>query len=374
MHAGVRAAPHAILGKLTFKNRSSAVLMRTSRNCVLAAVSVLGLVIVLRAQNAMPGASEAATPNADTVETAHALLKQGRENEAIEDLERLATGHPGVRGAYRELGVAYYRIGKLGEAESSFAAAISEDPKDLDSVQMRGLTLFRLGHLSAALPFLERARQWTEASDVDVNYVLGRCYVDAHRYDDARIAFAAQYNLPRDSGAAYVLLAQMLIVLELPEVAGENAQKALALSPNIALAHFALGKVYFARGDFKRAFEEFEKERLINPTYPPLYQFLGDLYSKTGQRQQAQHALTEALSLDQTSTGPFILMGRLFLEDNDPQTAASYLEHAEQMDPSNYITHYLLGQAFRQMGKKEDAKRELDAVSKMHSNEIKSRQ
>lgn len=93
-----------------------------------------------------------------------------------------------------------------------------------------------------------------------------------------------------------------------------------------------VGKVYLAKGDTAHALDQFEQERKINPTYPPLYEFLGDLYTKTAQYQQAQSSLTKALSLDQTSTGPFILMGRLFLDDNDPETAATYLEHAEQMD------------------------------------------
>jgi tetratricopeptide (TPR) repeat protein len=347
--------------------------MRRSAKYALLAVSTLGTVAFAHAQSTMQ-TIPASSAGAGTVEAAHKMIRHGQEQEAIAALQKLVAEHPVARGAYRELGIAYYRTGKLREAESSFAAAASDGPKDLESVQMQGLTLYRLGHLAAALPYLERARQWTETSDVDVNYVLGRCYIDARRYDDARLAFAAQYGLASESGAAYALVAQMLLALELPEAAEDNAQKALELSPNIAMAHFALGKIYMARGDYKQALEEFEKERSINPTYPPLYQFLGNLYSKMGQLQQAQHALTEALSLDQTSTGPFILMGRLFLDDNDPQTAVSYLQHAEQMDPSNFVTHYLLGRAFGQMGRQEDAKREFDLVSKIHSENFNALQ
>jgi tetratricopeptide (TPR) repeat protein len=348
--------------------------MCTALKNVVMALSVFALAAFTHAQNASQTSSASATASAETVETADEMLKHGRQQEAIDVLLKLVTERPDTPGANRELGIAYYRTGKLKDAESSFAAAMSDDLNDRDAVQMRGLTLYRLGRPEYALPYLERARQRTETSDVDVNYVLGRCYIDAREYDKARSAFATQYGLDPESGAAYALVSHMLLIVELPEVAAENAQKALKLSPNIAMAHFVLGKVYLARGDFKQALKEFEEERIVNPTYPALYQFLGDLYSKMGQRQQAQHALTEALSLDQTSTGPFILMGRLFLEDNDPQTAVSYLQHAEQMDPSNFITHYLLGQAFRQMGRKEDAKRELDVVSKMHSDEIKSLQ
>jgi tetratricopeptide (TPR) repeat protein len=315
-----------------------------------------------------PASSEPTT--AMTLEIAHTKLVNGHEREAIDALQQLVAAKPPVKGAKRELGIAYYRTAKLVDAEQSFAAAMAEDPDDQKSVQMRGLTLYRLGRPSAALQYLEHARQWNPDSDVDVNYVIGRCYLDSHRYDDARAAFAAQYRLDPVAGAAYLILAQILLTLELPEMAEGNANKALQISPNIALAHFILGKIYLARRDTSHALEQFEQERKINPTYSPLYQFLGDLYIKTGQLKEAQHSLTEAISLDQSNTGPFILMGMVFLDENYPETAVSYLEHAEQMDSSNFITHYLLGRAYRQMGRKEDAKREFDTVSKIHSADI----
>jgi tetratricopeptide (TPR) repeat protein len=160
----------------------------------------------------------------------------------------------------------------------------------------------------------------------------------------------------------------MLLREERPDEAAPKARKALELSPEIALAHFALGKIYLAKGNTDDALKEFESEVKINPTYPPVYEFLGNLYIRTTKFREAQQALTLALSLDQTATGPFILMGKLFLSDGDPQTAATFLEHAEQMDSGNYITHYLLAQAYRKMDKKDMAKRESDIVSAMHSD------
>lgn len=79
-----------------------------------------------------------------------------------------------------------------------------------------------------------------------------------------------------------------------------------------------------------------------------------------------------AISLDTSRTGPFILMGKVLLRRNDPQSALLYLKHADKMDSNNYITHTLLGQAYRTLGQEEDAKRELDAASKIQaSGELK---
>lgn len=311
--------------------------------------------------------SSSNTTASPTVEDAMTKLEHGQPAAAIDALRRLAAENPPVKGASRGLAIAYYRTGRLDEAEKAFTAAMAEDPSDLESVQMRGLTLYRMGRQSDAIPFLDRARQWTSKANVDANYVLGLCYMHSQRYDEARTAFAAQYSLSPESGAAYLIMAQMLLHDELPELAAQNAEKALKLSANLPLAHFMLGKVYLAKSDTTRARYEFEQERKINPAYPATYEWLGDLYTRTGQYQQAQEYLTKAISLDQSSTGPYILMGKAFLNDNDPQTATEYLQHAEQMDPGNYITHYLLAQAYKAVGKAEDAKREFEIVSKLHS-------
>jgi tetratricopeptide (TPR) repeat protein len=303
-----------------------------------------------------------------TVTDTREKLQNGQPQQAIADLQQQAAKQPPVPGASRSLGIAYYRTGKLIDAEQAFAKAMAQDPADVESIQLRGLTLYRLGRPADAIPFLERVRQWTPNANADANHVLGLCYMNARRYDDARGAFAVQYHVPADSAAAYLLAGSMLMQADLPEFAAQDAHKALEISPQLPLAHFMLGEVYLYKSDVAHALEEFEQERAINPASPAVYDRLGDVYTRTGQYQQAEEALTRAISLDVSSTGPFIQMGKVFLRRDDPQTAAMYLQHAEKMDPGNYITHTLLGQAYRKLGKEDDAKRELDVASQIHAS------
>src|ERR1700728_381569 len=180
-----------------------------------------------------------------TLAAAHQELEHGKPQEAIAMLEQLATTvGVSAKGVQHELGIAYYRTGKLLSAEQAFARAIEEDPKDMESVQMRGLSLYRLGRPEAAIPFLERVRQWTPNANADANYVLGLCYLNSQRFDDARMAFANQFGVSPNSAQSYLLLARMLMQANLPEAAGEAAKKALQLIPNLPLAHFVLGEFY----------------------------------------------------------------------------------------------------------------------------------
>jgi tetratricopeptide (TPR) repeat protein len=315
--------------------------------------------------SAQTPAAPASSP-ADDLAKAHAALEQDHPDEAIATLKQLTQAQPVPKGVDHELGLAYYRTGKLVEARQAFTAAIQQDPQDIESVQMEGLTLYRLGQPAAAIPFLERVRQWAPEAGTDANYVLGLCYLNANRYDDARAAFAAQFGEAPDSGPAWLLLAQMLNHANLPRPAATEAQKALDVSPNLPLAHFLLGEVALLDSDIDEAVRQFEAEQHLNPSYAPVYERLGDVYLRVDKLDLAQQALTKALALDMSSTGPFILMGRVLLRRQDARTAIMYLQHAEKMDPNNYITHASLAQAYRMAGQEDAAKRENELAAQNH--------
>ncbi len=306
-----------------------------------------------------------ANASGTSVAVAHTLLERGDLTDAIAMLQMLQKQSPKVPGVSHELGLAYYRNGKLVEAEKAFANAMQEDPTDEESVQLRGLTLYRLGHPAEAIPYLEKIRKWTLNGNADANYVLGLCYMNAQRYDEARAAFATQYGFAPDSGAAWLLMGNMLLRANFAEMALQSGQKALQATPNLPLAHFLMGQVYLYKSDPQKALAEFNQERRINPAYAPIYDRLGDIYLQLGDYQLAQESLTRALSLDISSTGPFIQMGKVFLKKSDPQTAAMYLEHAEKMDPGNSLTHMLLGQAYRGLGRKDQARQEFESAAKI---------
>jgi tetratricopeptide (TPR) repeat protein len=324
-----------------------------------------------------PVASPEAAPNApgkpsagDTIAAAHKKLEHGEPEQAITMLQQLATlSGASTKGVQHELGIAYYRTGKLLSAEQAFTRAIDEDPADIEAVQMRGLALYRLGRPAEAIPFLEKVRQWTPNANADADYVLGLCYLNSNRFDDARAAFSHQFLVAPESGSAYLLMSKMLKQANLPEASADAAKKALELSPKLPLAHFMLGEFYLFKSDTEQALREFEQERELDPANFAVYDRLGDVYTRSGQYQQAQEALAKAISLDTSSTGPFIQMGKVLLKRNDPQTSLLYLQHAEKMDPSNYMTHTLLGQAYRGLGRGDDAKKEFDAASKIHASE-----
>ena len=292
--------------------------------------------------------------------------------QGIASLRQLAAATPAVPGAARTLGLELYRTGKLVEAQKAFTQAEAEDPRDIEAIQLHGLTLYRLGQPAAAIPYLKRVRQWTPNANADAAHVLGLCYLNAGQYDAARESFAAEFEVDGESAGAYLLEGQELIHANLPELAAGAAAKALERNSTLPMAHFLQGEVFLFKSDLSRALADFEAERRLNPAYAPTYERLGDLYLRAGKADEAQQVLLKALSLDTSSTGPFLLMGKALLRKGDPQSAVLYLQHGAKMDPSSTVAHTLLGQAYRAEGDELKAKQEAEVVSRLNAaNQLK---
>lgn len=290
------------------------------------------------------------------------LASRGRLEQALAQLDELATQTPEPAGVERLRGIIFYQKEQLQQAADAFAKAMQQDPGDRESIEMRGVSLFRLGHQADAIPYLEKAHSAVQRANIDPEYVLGLCYADVQRYDDARHAFARQYGFAPDSAEAYLLAGRLFLRREYVAPATAQVNKALEVNPSLPLAHQLLGEIALARGDAKTAVTELEAERKINPLDGALYDRLGDAYLRAGQFEDAQTALNRAVLLEPGATAPYILLGEVFLKLGQPIEALHYLDRAAKMDPSNYITHNLMGQAYKATGQVAEANREFQTV------------
>lgn len=317
--------------------------------------------------------SVAAGQGANPPSTRLGVVQQLRQNidtgHADEALKRIAvlrtqgSTEPGLSGVE---GLALYTQGNLRGADEAFRVAMQEDASDLESVQMRGLTLFRLGRPADAIPLLEASKAKTDGKS-DPNYVLGLCYMDTRKYDEARRSFAAQYGFAPDSAPAYLISARMMLRRESLPIAKQYAEKALTIEPTLPLAHELMGEIELAGNHLDEAIREFEAEKKHNPLEGSVYDRLGDAYVRAAKYDEAERSLQEALLLEPNATGPYILLGKTLLKKGDPLGAETYLQRANALDPANYMTHSLLSQAYRAMGRKDDATRENETAQKIQT-------
>jgi tetratricopeptide (TPR) repeat protein len=340
----------------------------------MAKLRVLRLLVLLvagltpRLQWSQASSQAANPPDKSPTAEAQKLLDAGRFEEALKALDALSLQSPEPSGVERLRGMAYYEQGQMQSSEAAFEMAVAQDPSDREAMQMEGVALFRMGKPAAAVPLLEKAHLSIPSSNIDSDYVLGLCYLDTRRYDDARKAFATQYGFPSESPSAYLLAARMMLRRDYLPVADTFAQKALALNPNLPMAHLLLGQIRLVQSQFPEAVAEFEKERELNPLFGEVYDRLGDTYVRQGDYSKAQEALDRAVLLEPNSPVPFILLGKVLLKQQQPVMAKMYLEKALAMDPRNYMTHTLLGQAYRSLGQAGQASHEFQVAEQLQAD------
>jgi Flp pilus assembly protein TadD len=112
-----------------------------------------------------------------------------------------------------------------------------------------------------------------------------------------------------------------------------------------------------------------QQELAINPGYAAAYYKLADAYSRVQKYDEAERLLQRSIWLEATSTGPYILMGKVLEKKGEAALAVRTLQRAVAMDPNNPIAHHLLGQSYRDLGKTDDAERELKLAEQLQQKQ-----
>jgi tetratricopeptide (TPR) repeat protein len=321
------------------------------------------------AQQAAPAPTQPWSTDASPFAASRKLIEQGRVDDAIAALQKMAAQDPSTQGLDLELGTAYYKKSDFPQAIQYLQKAAREDANNQEAVQLLGMSYYAGGHPREAIPLLEKVQGWVSRANVDSYYILGICYLQTRNYDQARAAFGKMFDVPGDSAAAYLFTARMLLRQEYDPVAEQYAQKAVALDPRLPLVHFLLGELYLYKSRMPEAISEFRQELAINPAHAPTYYKLADAYSRVQNYDEAQRLLQRSIRLDATSSVPFLLMGKVLEKKGEYDLAVLSLKHAVTMEPNNPTIHHLLGQTYRDLGKKDEADAELKRAEQLRTQE-----
>jgi len=296
---------------------------------------------------------------------AESLIGQGKLDEAISSLNDLDLRVPEFPGLAAQLGRAYYNKRNFQQAATHLEKALRERPEDKEAVQLLGLSFYSLGQWERAIPLLEKIQSQLPSTEIDGAYLLGICYLRTGQIDKARAALARMFSVPEASAMSHLMLAKTMVHQRSEEQAMPELRTAIALDPRLAMAHFLLGEIYLFKSNPQLALEEFKKELEVNPTVWLVYWRLGDAYARLEKYDDAIRALKQAIWLNETFTGPFVLLGEIALKKGDLQLAVGFLERALKLDANNYYAHYFLGRAYQQLGRADEARREIERTQSL---------
>jgi TolB-like protein/Tfp pilus assembly protein PilF len=134
--------------------------------------------------------------------------------------------------------------------------------------------------------------------------------------------------------------------------AKEAANKAIALDPNLAEPHAALGLVAnIFDFDFSLSLREFEKAIALNPNYATAHHWLGNsVLEGIGDFDRSIAELKRALELDPLSIAINVDLGVSYYFAGQYQEGVAQTRKALDLDSNSYYAHYNVGQLLEMSG------------------------
>lgn len=240
-----------------------------------------GSVAPAGAKGAAPAAAPKANPNAELgipdkipeVEAANELLKKGKLDEALAELEKAFKKHPPLGPAEHQLGVALANSGNVQQARILLERAALKNPDNPLPVFAFGSLAAADGRLTDAAALFEQAKRLVDAKTDLPGAVRNRWTKDYHAgmagvaearadWKSAERHLRAWIALDKTAARPFFALARALFSLEEPkDAAAKEAlvraelDRAIALEPESEPADVTLARFYAAAKDKTRAAE-----------------------------------------------------------------------------------------------------------------------
>ena len=128
--------------------------------------------------------------------------------------------------------------------------------------------------------------------------------------------------------------------------AGEQAQLAVQLNPNLLEAQRAVGYVWERTGNYDLAFEAYQNALRINPNLALIHIAMGNMYFNNGDSQSAVDSYIRASTLAPEDVIPLRLIAQAYARDGEFGKASQYARSAVDLEPSDSRLHGDLGRMY----------------------------
>lgn len=300
---------------------------------------------------------------------AHLGLLAARQNhysEAIPLYRKAFALQPAMPGLRLNLGLALFKAGDLKAAIPEFNILLrqthSDSPEAMRFTVLLGMAHYGLGEFTQAAPYLKRAADG-DAQNIPLRMALAHSLLWSKQYSKVLDVYHEILSLDPDSAEADMLAGEALDEMSDSSGAIEMFRKAVAAKPTAPDAHFGLGYLLWSEKRYPEAVQEFQAELTINPEHAQSMLYIADAYIQMNQSADAGPLLEKAVKLDPSLGLAHLDLGILASGDGRNDDALREFLAAEKLNPSDVNVHWRLGRLYRAMGKKEEAKAELDKAS-----------
>lgn len=216
------------------------------------------------------------------------------------------------------------RTGDYTAAQSELASYVAANPSSWRAFYQLGYVQFRLQLISASLNSLCKS------------LVLNPKFPESHK-----------------------ILAYDLNILGRQDLALHELDVAIKQDPASSESYYERGRIFYERGAYLRAIQQFEKSKALNPNFVRVYHNLGLAYSAVRENPKAVANFEEGLKLNSQlqhpSAWPLIDYATFLNMQEDFAASRDLLLHSIEIEDKYDAAYYELSKAYRGLGRTADA-------------------
>jgi tetratricopeptide (TPR) repeat protein len=293
------------------------------------------------------------------------LFFEQKYPEAAEHLRATLVLNPKLPKLQALLGMCEKRIGDTVKAQADLEAAFPAVEEKKLRVQT-GLELIEIyymqNQLDKAAEVVNVLRQ-LDPQNVEIVYTAHRIYSDLA--DETTLSLAM---LAPDSARMHQLMAHELARQTKKEEAIAHYRAALKLEPARSDLHFELAEMlhtYSSASAQAEAEKEYQAALANNPFDEKSLCRLAEIAAKRSDLKSANDYFRRALELQPNDPDANLGLAKTLMAQHQPKEAETYLERAVRIEPFNPASHYRLGVLLRELGRADEAHREMAEFEKL---------
>ncbi|WP_348263080.1 tetratricopeptide repeat protein [Telmatobacter sp. DSM 110680] len=300
---------------------------------------------------------------------AHLGLLEARQEhykEAIPFYRKALALKPNMPGLRLNLALALFKAGDLKAAVPElnllYKNAPPKSPEAMRYAILLGMAHYGLSQYVEAAPFLKTAAD-ADPQNLPIRLALAHSYLWSKQYSRVLDVYHEILNLDPDSAEADMLAGEALDEMSDTSGAIEMFRKAVKAKPSEPNVHFGLGYLLWSQKQYAEAIPEFQAELANDPNHAQSLLYIADAKIQMNQPEDAAQLLEKSVKLDPSMGLAHLDLGILAASDGHNDDALREFLTAEKLTPNDVNVHWRLGRLYRAMGRKEEAKAELDKAS-----------
>jgi tetratricopeptide (TPR) repeat protein len=253
-------------------------------------------------------------------------LATGQEEKAEEELVIATRAEPENEQLLHVLGNFYSQSRRFDEYESLYRDLLQKKPKSMVAKKRMTEILLMRGEMKEASAHVEQILK-ERPDDTDGHYFRGRLYLAERNYQKANDELSLVTNKQPMFGSGFYHLALAQIGLKQMRQGRGSLLKAAELAPLWLPPRLTLAQVYLTSGDHELAWQESERILKLSPDNRSALLVAGAAQLRKGDAGKALTLFRKAQSLNPKDPAPYINLGAVYvIQKNYAQALKEYAE------------------------------------------------